>query len=780
MAEDNSILSDDEMDALEGLLAKAEEIDKTVQKQKSTEEDDLEALLNAAQEEEKKNAPKLKEDESFAKAMTIEVKVPSSSVDIPKLSSQNDGCDSSDDEDVKNFLERKYNEYGKDINKNLKQASESKREAQISREIEKSTNRVAHAPNATSNSFQEKPKAAGPAAVSVPKMIQPKLKVEPIFTDPVFGYRIINPLISSQMLSERMNGRKAVAMIGLRFHIDKGDHSKDWVIAGVVVSKSPVKQTKNGKSFSIWKLSDLKGEIKMMSLFLFQSAHSELWKTAIGMVVAILNPNILDNRMDSTDIAALSIDNSQKVMILGQSKDLGKCKSRKKNGEPCGAIVNLHECDYCIHHVKAEFGKFSKRTELQSSTAGRGLDQLRNKVLGKSEVFYGGQSFTAIPAKKSAKQTARDNNRLSILSDYNISPNASSINHTATAKKEVKYAARGGPVSKIAEGVQTNREQRIKDLELLQKLKAENEKLPQTTTSSASTSSPSISSTSSISTPDIADKWKGRSFSLEQKPQLSKSDFTFDLGVSPTARKAAFARSKAAELLKKKPIAKSNPNMVKYRGTEEGVYFYIFKCFKQILNIKIFSGKRRAIDELNDKFGNETKKRKIEEDQREKDRKTRIERIMAATSSHKNLVEQRHDEEQEKYFSKLEKKEAMEEKMLNTFQVDCKAVICQQCKYTAFSAADRCKEEKHPLKVINATKRFFQCKDCGNRTATVHKLPKFSCKNCQGSKWERAAMIKERKVGMDRDQLCIRGDEETFLGSLQNKGNINLLVPDES
>lgn len=153
---------------------------------------------------------------------------------------------------------------------------------------------------------------------------------------------------------------------------------------------------------------------------------------------------------------------------------------------------------------------------------------------------------------------------------------------------------------------------------------------------------------------------------------------------------------------------------------------------------------------------------------------------MAASSSHQNLVEQRQNEEQEKYFNKLEKKEAIEEKMLNTFKVDCKAVVCQQCKYTAFSAADRCKEERHPLRIIDATKRFFKCKDCGNRTATVHKLPKTSCNNCKGSKWERAAMIKERIVGTDRDTLCIRGDEETFLGSLANKGNINLLVPDES
>nr|AAL29025.1 LD44370p [Drosophila melanogaster] len=160
-------------------------------------------------------------------------------------------------------------------------------------------------------------------------------------------------------------------------------------------------------------------------------------------------------------------------------------------------------------------------------------------------------------------------------------------------------------------------------------------------------------------------------------------------------------------------------------------------------------------------------------------RKSRIEKIMAATSSHTNLVEMREREAQEEYFNKLERKEAMEEKMLTTYKMPCKAVICQVCKYTAFSASDRCKEQKHPLKVVDAEKRFFQCKDCGNRTTTVFKLPKQSCKNCKGSRWQRTAMIREKKILTGRETLSVRGDEETFMGCLAGSANLNLLVPDE-
>lgn len=190
--------------------------------------------------------------------------------------------------------------------------------------------------------------------------------------------------------------------------------------------------SKKGAQYTIWKLSDLRGEILKVTLFLFKSACKELWKTAVGMAIAVLNPRIMENNQskDKMDIACLSVDTPNKFLILGQSKDLGACKSRKKNGELCNAVVNLHTCEYCVFHVKKEYGKMSGRSELQSATSGRGLQNLRNKVLGKSEVFYGGQSFMAVPAKKNAKLVAKDQNRLMKLSDYYQSPFANSASES--------------------------------------------------------------------------------------------------------------------------------------------------------------------------------------------------------------------------------------------------------------------------------------------------------------------------------------------------------------
>ncbi|XP_022224430.2 protein MCM10 homolog [Drosophila obscura] len=766
---DTSIDEEDEILALEKLLGEAE--------------NDIAESAPAPKPAPVATAPRLREDSSFANAFSFEktVKPAAKSTADDKATPKEPELDSSDDEEVKNFLERKYNEYGTDINKTLKQQRESAHESKVAREVDqdiKTTKFISSTPQPLKNPHNPI-KRQGPAASSFQRPVAaaqanpPASQQQPasaVYTDPVFGLRMINPLISSTLLQERMGGRKAVPFSGVAYHIEQGDLAKDWVLAGALVSKQPVKNTKKGDPYSTWKLSDLRGEIKTVSIFLFKEAHKTLWKTAEGMCLAVLNPTIFERRAGSSDVACLSIDSSHKVMILGQSKDLGTCRANKKNGDKCTAIVNLTECDYCVFHVKAEYGKMSRRSELQSATAGRGLNELRNKVLGKTEVFYGGQSFTAVPAKKSSKLISKERDRLSKLAGYDVSPFAHTVDHVSKPRIDtppsVPYAERGGPVSRLAGGVEASSKQRLQDIERLRLLKAENDRFEKESNGNvlggAAPGTPTTKATPTPGTPttpsSVPEKFKNRGFSFDVSltPKLSGSE-NFSLEVNIGARQAASAKLRAAALLKKKPLEKVNPNST--RGSQ--------------------TGKRRAIDDLNDKFSTSAKRQKIEEDERELMRKSRIERIMAATSSHTNLVEMREREAQEEYFNKLERKEAMEEKMLGTFKMPCKAVICQQCKYTAFSAADRCKQEGHPLKIVDAEKRFFQCKDCGNRTTTVFKLPKHSCKSCKGSRWERAAMIREKKVCTGRESLSVRGDEETFLGSVASSASLNLLVPAE-
>lgn len=666
--------------------------------------------------------------------------------------------DSSDEEDLQNFFERKYNEYGRDINTMLKRKDADRVDSIVGKEVTKSLQQ---------SQFTATKKTVTNGVSSQAKTPKTDEKVTGnVYTDPIFGLRLVQPLISSTILRERMIGRQPVEIRYLQNHLQNGDLSKDWCISGVIVSKGPVQTSNAGNQYVIWRLSDLKGDIKTVSLFLFKTAFKELWKTAQGMIIAVLNPSVF-SRKDNNGESSLSIDSAQRVMILGRSKDYGVCKSKKKNGEPCTAVVNLGVCEFCIYHVKQEYGKMSGRSELQSATSGRGLQALRNKVLGKSEVFYGGKSFMAESAKPSQKLKAKDQQRLMSLSEsFNSTPLAAAISGKfdyflafliifkfycidyysfCIGSTRPQYLLNNTRSSRIAETVETNLSQRSKDLE---RLKSLNGNVP--------------SSSKAVNQSPVAVKAQvdvKQNIDLSKKPSLSRDSFSFSISKDMSSKTSnELAKAKAAAILQKKPIEKSNPNFVKYRGTE--------------------AGKKRAHSAIESNDENAEKKRKLEEEV-ERFKNDRIKQILSTQSSHTDLIELHEANVQDQYFNKLEKKEAMEEKMLNTTKMECKAVICLQCKYKAFSAAERCKTEKHKLKIVDAEKRFYECEDCGNRTITLFRIPKISCSNCEGSRWKRTGMIRDKSGLKSGDQLAIRGDEETFLGSLQTKGNINLCVSDD-
>lgn len=76
------------------------------------------------------------------------------------------------------------------------------------------------------NSFKEKPK------IEKDTKITHFYEKSSVYTDPVFGLRIIKPLINSTTLLERMQGRNPVTFERLKNHVEHGDKTKDWVIGG--------------------------------------------------------------------------------------------------------------------------------------------------------------------------------------------------------------------------------------------------------------------------------------------------------------------------------------------------------------------------------------------------------------------------------------------------------------------------------------------------------------------------------------------------------------------
>lgn len=656
--------------------------------------------------------------------------------------SYDDKLDSSDDEDRRYFEEQKYSNYGREIKQLLKEHSSLKTE-QPEQKLQHKNNIFNNSKNKTFD-FNNTIKDSNNGIT------------KDVYSDPFFGIRIINPLISSAELKERMKDKIAVTISRVKNHIASDNIHNDWVIAGVLINKSATKTSQKGSSYCIWKISDLSDDLKTVSIFLFSNAYKQLWKTITGSAIGILNPNILENK-DNIDQATLSIDNPQKLMIFGRSKDMGKCKSIKKNGDPCTAIVNTSRCEYCVYHVKQEYKKCARRADLQSSNNAYGFtgDALKrmNKQIDTRKPYNGLTPFVPVLAKRNEKLYEKDRARLELLSDTtssnDIKKTKSNLKPEINAKKEVTVEL-------------TNKQSR-KDFERLNKLRGwqpSKQVIVQSTPNGPVLCPSPIQSKESNYTPNKLknnhmDK-KISLVSLSSNPRLGGgcNQDTIDFSEPITKQQIRTAKMNAIKWVQEHgKIKAKNPNQIRINSKE--------------------------------KLDKSTKRQRENDEQEEQSIKkvninNKFKEILEAKSSHTDLIEKSYDEEKEKYFNKLEVKEKMEEKMMSTFKINCKAVKCAICKYTAFSASDMCKEQRHPLRVIDAIKRFFKCTDCGNRTVSLNRMPSRSCSKCSSSNWARAAMMDERKTIIATETLSIRGAEEKFLGSIVKDANLNLLVPDEN
>ncbi|KAG8223513.1 hypothetical protein J437_LFUL002563 [Ladona fulva] len=713
---DNNNDSDNDMDILGKLLEESEDGE-------SANPRDVEAGSSELAEKKSKKTESVKEEKPVR---TLKLTDIFSKEELPSVVHSGD-TDSSDDEENKYSQDRQLNEFGKSVKDFMKHVEESRKSSLAISTI---------GSTGVSKSWKAKNQLAAPESAAK------KSTVESLNSDPICGIRVVNPVVSSAAFQNKLEGRKLVMMSYIQNHINNGDLNQDWVTVGVIVQKSAVQKSQKGSNYCIITLSDLKIGLKKVSLFLFSGAFKTHWKESLGTVVGILNPSVLNNR-DSGTIASLSIDNAQKLMVIGKSKDFGYCRSWKKNGEKCTAFVNLGNCEYCVYHVQKEYKKFSGRSELQSPSSAK-LHDLQNKVLGKNE---------------------KDEQRLQKLTDFfNDSP-----------KIESNFIHSPQVAGNLGVSV------KMKDVDRLNKLMDSPYSSPSTSMAAASTSQSVLKSDvptrgkSVLQSLRAGEKKKEASPSQVMKnmkfsevfvsPKLGRGvDGSVDLDFAVDKTQKNRAMSQALLWVKKNgPLKKDDPNAVKK-------------------DIKVEGNKaKRKRDE--DKDGNVSNQNKSPNIDKSKDASKsafassfsaeKIKEIMEKSSKHTALLEIADLEAEDVYFDKLEKKEQMEEKMLSTYKLECKA-----CKYLAFSASDLCKSEGHPIKVVNGMKRFFKCHDCGNRTISLELFPTKPCQKCGGAHWEKTAMMREKKgPALPSEKLSIRGNEEAYIGTV-NDGNLNLLVPE--
>lgn len=621
------------------------------------------------------------------------------------------------------------------------------------------------------------------------------------------GLRLRRPRVSSTEMDRKMTGRKLIRLSQIKEKIATENlEETDWVTFGVILRKVTPQSTNSGKTFSIWKLNDLCDLTRCVSLFLFGEVHKDLWKTEQGTVIGLLNANPMKPKEGSEEVC-LSIDHPQKVLIMGEAMDLGTCKAKKKNGEPCTQIVNLHDCEYCQYHIQAQYKKLSaKRSDLQSTFSGGRIPKKFRKGTSLKErlcqdgFYYGGvssESFAAsmvaaIAPKKKVQTTltnlvVRGTNSiiqetkqklgipqksLSCSEEFRElmalpTFGARNLKHLAKAKSSGVMGSPKPAIQSISASALL-KQQKQQMLEMRKRKSEEIQKrFLQSSSEVQSPAVPCSSQQSAAQSPRIGAKFpRLERTTATRVPKLgrgiSEGDDVLFFDESPPPRPKLGAAAEAKKLAaiaklraKGQILTKMDPNSIVRKQM----------CPQDVLEVKERAEKSNMVSPEEDELEPARKKRREQLAYLESDE---FQRILKAKSKHTDILKEAEAELQKSYFEPLVKKEQMEEKMRNIREVKCQVVTCRTCAYTHFKPLETCISEQHNLHWHDGMKRFFKC-PCGNRTISLDRLPNKHCSNCGLYKWERDGMLKEKtgpKIG--GETLLPRGEEHAkFLNSLK-------------
>jgi minichromosome maintenance protein 10 len=204
--------------------------------------------------------------------------------------------------------------------------------------------------------------------------------------EPYSTIHLSKRILPHQVLARHLSGKKTYDLKALLRVVKSPDYSlpeveQDIVIFGIVAKKSDPrshksnsgnKQDDRGK-YMVVTIVDLQFEVE---LFLFNSGFTRFWKITEGTVVAILNPNIMPpppGRSDSGRFSLTINSDADTIIEVGMARDLGFCKSVKKDGNGCNSWVNKKRTEFCEFHTnEAVRRQRSSRVELNQMHIGAG------------------------------------------------------------------------------------------------------------------------------------------------------------------------------------------------------------------------------------------------------------------------------------------------------------------------------------------------------------------------------------------------------------------------
>lgn len=202
--------------------------------------------------------------------------------------------------------------------------------------------------------------------------------------EPYSSIHLSKRVIPHKELARILTGKRTFVVTDLLRTVKGPDFSgpeieEDVVLFAVIASKSDPKAHQNNPKndgrgkFLIMTLTDLKWEL---DLFLFGSAFDKFWKLTVGTIIAILNPGFMppSRGKEATGKFSLTLNSdADTILEVGSARDLGFCKSVKKDGKTCNSWVDRRHTEFCDFHVNLTLEKtHAKRMEVNTMTFGKG------------------------------------------------------------------------------------------------------------------------------------------------------------------------------------------------------------------------------------------------------------------------------------------------------------------------------------------------------------------------------------------------------------------------
>ncbi|OHF00256.1 primase zinc finger [Colletotrichum orchidophilum] len=190
--------------------------------------------------------------------------------------------------------------------------------------------------------------------------------------EPYSSFHLSQRILPHQVLTRTLSGKKIFKLPDLLRKVKAPefqlpDIEQDIVVFAVIAKKSEPRSHKpradqNGKQsdrgkYMVVTLCDLKWELE---LFLFNSGFTRFWKLTEGTVLAILNPTIMPppaGREATGKFSLVINSDADTIMEIGKARDLGFCKSIKRDGEYCNSWVNKKRTEFCEFHTNEAVSK---------------------------------------------------------------------------------------------------------------------------------------------------------------------------------------------------------------------------------------------------------------------------------------------------------------------------------------------------------------------------------------------------------------------------------------